>query len=74
MAEETPQERTAFIAKLLQRLGNEDWTKWQEQEKQAVDSCKIPLDEAAIAGRELFYDNLLKKIKDEIDALRRETR
>ncbi|MDR1468241.1 MAG: hypothetical protein LBT00_02985 [Spirochaetaceae bacterium] len=67
------QERQAFIAKLLQRLGDEDWHKWLDEEKQAIDSIKIsPNDDTAVASRERFYDELLKKIGREIEFLRRQ--
>jgi hypothetical protein len=66
-------ERQAFIAKLLQRLGNEDWYKWLNEEKQVIDSIKIPPDDTtAVACREQFYNHLLKKIEDEIEFLRQQ--
>jgi len=59
------EEQRAFITKLIKRLGDEDWGKWLEEEKRSMDSPKIPSDDA-------FYDNLLKKIKHEIDKLKDE--
>ena len=59
------EEQKSFIAKLIQRLGNEDWGRWLEEEKQSMDSSKIPSDD-------VFYDNLYKKIKHEIDKLKDE--
>jgi hypothetical protein len=55
------QERLVNISKLLQRLGDEDWTEWLKEEKQSIDSS-IASDEIAIANREVSYDNLCKKI------------
>jgi len=52
-----------FINKLIKRLGDEDWNKWLEDEKQSMDSSKIHPDD-------IFYDNLLKKIQHEIDKLK----
>jgi hypothetical protein len=66
MAEESTQKGGAFIAKLLKRLGDEDWDKWMKQEMRAVDSSQ--------ARHEQFYANLLKKIEHEIDIMKRETR
>jgi len=59
------EERRTFIAKLMQRLGNEDWDSWLEKEKQYMDSSKIP-------SNDVFYDNLKKKIDHEIDKLKDE--
>ena len=59
------EERRTFIAKLMQRLGNEDWDSWLEKEKQSMDSSKIP-------SNDVFYDNLKKKIDHEIDKLKDE--
>jgi len=59
------EEQREFITKLIKRLGDEDWGKWLEEEKQSMDSLKIPPDD-------VFYDNLLKKIKHEIDKLKDE--
>ena len=59
------EEQRSFIAKLMQRLGNEDWDKWMKEEKQSMDSLKIP-------SNDVFYDNLYKKIKYEIDKLKNE--
>jgi len=59
------EERRAFIAKLIKRLGDEDWNRWMEEEKQSMDSSKIPSDD-------VFYANLLKKIEHEMDKLKDE--
>lgn len=59
------EEQRAFIAKLIKRLSDEDWSKWVAEEKQSMDSLKI-------ASNDVFYDNLLKKIKNEIDKLKDE--
>ena len=59
------EERKAFIAKLIKRLNEEDWNKWMEEEKQSMDSLKIPPDD-------VFYHNLLKKIEHEIDKLKQQ--
>ena len=58
-------EQRAFITKLIERIGNEDWDKWLEEEVQSMDSLNI-------APNDLFYDNLLKKLKHEIDKLKNE--
>jgi enolase len=58
-------EQRAFIAKLIKRLGDEDWDRWMEEEKQSMDSLKIP-------SNDVFYDNLYKKIEHEIDKLKDE--
>ena len=59
------EEQRSFIAKLIKRLGDEDWNKWMEEEKQSMDSLKIPSDD-------VFYHNLLKKIEHEIDKLKQQ--
>jgi enolase len=59
------EEQRSFIAKLIKRLGEEDWNKWMEEEKQFMDSSKIPSDD-------VFYDNLKKKIEHEIDKLKQQ--
>ena len=59
------EEQRAFIAKLIKRLGDEDWNRWTEEEMQSMDSLKIP-------SNDVFYDNLLKKIKHEINKLKDE--
>jgi len=59
------EERKAFIAKLIKRLGDEDWDGWMEEEKRSMDSLKIPPDD-------VFYHNLLKKIEHEIDKLKQQ--
>jgi hypothetical protein len=74
MAWELTDERKKFIAELLKRLGNEDWGKWLAEEKQVIDSMHIsPNDEIAGTCREQWYDHLLRKIKDEIDYLKRQS-
>jgi hypothetical protein len=65
MTEAEKKERVAFIAKLLQRLGNEDWTKWLEDEKKAIDSYKLAPNETATVNREVFYEQLCKEISHE---------
>jgi hypothetical protein len=62
MTEEEKQERLTSIAKLIKRLGDEDWTKWLEEEKQSIDSIKTTQNEVATVSREMWYDQLLKKI------------
>jgi len=57
------EEQSFFINRLIKRLGDEDWNKWMEDEMQSMDSLKIP-------PNDVFYDNLLKKIKYEIDKLK----
>jgi len=52
-----------FIAKLIERLNNEDWGKWLEEEKQSMEALKL-------VPSDVFYDNFLKKIKHEIDKLK----
>jgi len=59
------EEQRTFVAKLIKRLGDEDWGRWLKEEKQYMDSSKIP-------SNDVFYDNLLKKIKHEIDKLKDE--
>jgi hypothetical protein len=59
------EEQKLFISKLIKRLGDEDWNKWVEDERQSMDSLKIP-------SNDIFYDNLLKKLKYEIDKLKNE--
>jgi S-adenosylmethionine:diacylglycerol 3-amino-3-carboxypropyl transferase len=59
------EEQRSFISKLIKRLGDEDWIKWLEDERQSMDSLKIP-------PNDIFYDNLLKRIKHEIDKLKDE--
>lgn len=59
------EERKSFIAKLIKRLGDEDWTRWMAEEKQSMDSSKI-------TSNDVFYDSLLKKIEHEIDKLKKE--
>jgi len=58
-------EQRIFINKLIKRLGDEDWNKWFEEEKQSMDSLKIGSNDA-------FYYNLLKKIENEINKLKDE--
>jgi len=57
------EEQRAFIAKLIKRLGNEDWNRWWEEEMQSMNSLKIQ-------SNDVFYKNLLEKIKHEIDKLK----
>jgi len=59
------EEQKLFISKLIKRLVDEDWNKWVEDERQSVNSLKIP-------PNDMFYDNLFKKIKYEIDKLKDE--
>ena len=59
------EEQKVFIAKLIKRLGDEDWDKWQREELRSMDSHKI-------SSNDVFYDNLLKKLKHEIDKLKDE--
>jgi hypothetical protein len=73
MAWDLPEERKKFIAELIQRLGNEDWGRWLEDEKQVIDSMNLPAnDEIARTCREQWYDHLLRKIEDEMDYLRKQ--
>jgi hypothetical protein len=65
MTEEEKKVQVSFITKLLQRLDNEDWSKWLGEEKQSIDSVKTAPDEAATASREVWYEQLRKKILDE---------
>ena len=57
------EQKSSFIDKLIKRLGDEDWNRWMEEEKQIMDSSKIPSDD-------VFYHNLLKKIEHEMDKLK----
>jgi len=59
------EEQKSFINKLIKRLGDEDWNKWVEEEIQSMGSLKI-------SQNDVFYDNLYKKIKYEIDKLKDE--
>ena len=59
------EEQRTFIVRLIERLGKEDWNKWLLEEKESIDSLKIPSNDS-------FYDNLLKKMKHEIDKLKDE--
>jgi hypothetical protein len=59
------EEQRSFISKLIKRLGDEDWDRWMKEEKQSMDSSNIP-------SNDVFYDNLLKKIKHEVDKLKDE--
>ena len=59
------EEQKLFINKLIKRLGDEDWNKWLEEERQSMDSLKI-------TSNDVFYENLLKKIEYEIDKLKDE--
>ena len=59
------EEQRAFIAKLIKRLGDEDWDGWMEEEKRYMDSLKNPSDD-------VFYHNLLKKIEHEMDKLKQQ--
>jgi len=59
------EEQKLFISKLIKRLNDEDWNKWLEEERQSVDSLKTP-------PNDVFYDNLFKKLKYEIDKLKDE--
>ena len=58
-------EQRTFITKLIKRLGDEDWSKWLEEERKTADSLKI-------SSNDVFHDNLLKKIKYEIIELKNE--
>ena len=58
-------QREQFITKLIKRLSDEDWTKWLEEENQSLDSSEV-------ASYDVFYDNLLKKIGNEMNKLKDE--
>jgi hypothetical protein len=60
-----PDEQESFIRKLIKRLSDEDWIKSLEDEMQTMDLLKVP-------SNDIFYGNLLKKIKHEIDKLKDE--
>jgi hypothetical protein len=57
------EERTAFIAKLFKRLGDEAWIRGLIEKIQSIAAYNIASDDA-------FYDNIYKEIKHEIDKLK----
>jgi len=66
-------EELRVMAVLVKRFGNEDCTKWLEEEKQSIVSIfKTTPTEITIALREVSCDQLFKKILYEIDNLKKQ--
>jgi len=58
-------QRALFITKLIKSLGDETWIRGLIEKIQSMAACNI-------ASDDVFYDNLYKEIKHEIDKLKDE--